>query len=80
MVDYEKLQEAVQALRPYYDIDKIKPWSVYVWTKNALNEDGENIFDIELDRIVCYGNFKETDIIPETLPIIANIQKFLEKY
>ena len=44
MNNYDKLCEVVDRLRPYYDIDKIKPWSVYVWSKTNSIDDSENLF------------------------------------
>ena len=32
---YEELVEVAHKIDPYYDIDKIKPYSVYIWTKNG---------------------------------------------
>ena len=69
-----KLLEAVEAIKPYYDVDKIRPYRVYVWTKGDL---GENVFDIEVDSIYRYN--PDHKIPKEVMPIIANIQKHLEK-
>lgn len=76
---YEELCQAVNEIIPYYDIDKIKPYSVYIWTKGNEDADvntneywGENVFDIMEDEIVFYV---EDHIIPEkVMPIIQNIQ------
>lgn len=75
---YEDLRVAAGELDPYYDIDKVKAWSVYVWTK-PCNEDehGKNVFDIEKDEIVFYD---KNHIIPEeVMPIIENIQNKLKE-
>lgn len=29
---YKELRQAVKEIEPYYDVDKIKPYSVYIWT------------------------------------------------
>lgn len=69
---YEELVEVANKIRPYYDIDKIKPYSVYIWTKSEYNDFGENVFDIESDGIEFYD--KEHKIIEDALPIIKEIQ------
>ena len=76
---YEELVQAANEIIPYYDIDKIKSYSVYIWTKGNEDADinteeywGSNVFDIQEDRIVFYV---EDHIIPEeVMPIIQNIQ------
>lgn len=79
MNNYDKLCEVVDRLRPYYDIDKIKPWSVYVWSKTNSIDDSENLFDIMKNDIICYGNFRKENIIIDCLDIIKEIQKYLEE-
>ena len=79
---YMELHKAVDEIRPYYDIDKIKPYSVYIWSK-VSEEDyqsddnfyGENVFDIIKDKIVFYN--KDHKIPDEVMPIIRNIQSKL---
>ena len=79
---YMELHKAVDQIRPYYDIDKIKPYSVYIWTKDMVGDDGliiygDNVFDIRKDEIVFYD---KNHVIPEELmPIIRNIQSKLMK-
>ena len=70
---YEELVQAAREIEPYYDIDKIKSYSVYIWTKTGgLDGEGENVFDIVENEIIFYV---EDHIIPEeVLPIIQNIQ------
>lgn len=76
---YEELVQAANEITPYYDIDKIKSYSVYIWTKGNEDADinteeywGSNVFDIQEDKIVFYV---EDHIIPEeVMPIIQNIQ------
>ena len=46
---YNELIQISKEILPYYSIDKIKSYSVYIWTKG---EDGENVFDIEEDEII----------------------------
>lgn len=76
--EFDKLIKIADELRPYYDIDKIKPWSVYVWSKSTPTSEGDNIFDITKNKIICYGNFKEENIVSESLPIIKKIQEYLK--
>lgn len=75
---YEELVEISKEILRYYDIDKIKPFAVYIWTKPYDdNDDGENVFDIYDDEIVFYN--KEHKIIEEALPIINSIQYKLKE-
>ena len=68
---YEELRNVSYELLPYYDIDKIKSYSVYVWSKTT-DDFEENLFDIEPDDITFYN--KEHKIIKDALPIIEKIQ------
>ena len=80
---YKELTEAVDEIRPYYDVDKVKRGSVYIWTKDnpdSFNEDdrwGQNVFDIQEDELVFYA--KDHVIIEEAKPIIKKIQKKLRE-
>ena len=75
---YKELTEAVDEIRPYYDVDKVKRGSVYIWTKDnpdSFNEDdrwGQNVFDIQEDELVFYT--KDHVIIEEAKPVIEKIQ------
>lgn len=74
---YAELVQAAKAIEPYYDIDKIKSYSVYIWTKgdgdpNSDNYWGENVFDIQEDRLVFY--VEDHKIPDDVMPIIQNIQ------
>lgn len=81
---YKELCEAVKELQPYYDIDKIKPYSVYVWSKpnnyesDNVDDWGVNLFDICEDRIIYYVD--GYTIPNEVMPIIENIQHKLGEY
>lgn len=68
---YDDLIRIVKPLYKYYDIDKIKPYAVYVWDK----EDDKNIFDICDNEIVLY---EDVEIIEEAKPIIKKIQQQLK--
>lgn len=70
---YNELRQISKEILPYYDIDKIKSYSVYIWTKG---DDSENVFDIQADRIVFY---EEHEIIKEAKPIIAMMQEKLKE-
>lgn len=80
---YKELTEAVDEIRPYYDADKVKRGSVYIWTKDnpdSFNEDdrwGQNVFDIQEDELVFYA--KDHVIIEEAKPVIKKIQKKLRE-
>lgn len=75
---YDILCEKVSKLYPYYDIDKIKTYGVYVWNKADNFDDQDNIFDIMSDEIVFYTD--DHTIIEEAKPIIEDIQNFIKKY
>lgn len=74
----ERLREAIKELEYYYDVDKVKPYSVYVWTKGNDEDDfGENVFDIYKNEIVYFN--KGHRISEEVMPIIKRIQKELNE-
>lgn len=76
---YEELVKISKEILPYYDVDKVKFDSVYIWTK--YDEFGRNVFDIISDDIYIYN--KEHKIIEESIPIINKIQcklKEIENY
>lgn len=73
---YEELTCISKELLLYYDIDKIKPYSVYVWSKEESDDFGENLFDIGADDIYFYN--KEHEIIKDALPVIVKIQSKLK--
>lgn len=77
---YDELVETTREILPYYDIDKIKPYSVYIWSKEDKNDPtnwGSNVFDINANEIVFYD--KNHKIIKEALPIINKIQYKLKE-
>ena len=75
---YDILCEKVSKLYPYYDIDKVKDYGVYVWNKADNLDDQDNIFDIMSDEIVFYTD--DHTMIEEAKPIIKDIQNFIKKY
>lgn len=66
---YNELVQISKDILPYYDIDKIKTSSVYIWTKG---ENSDNVFDIIEDEIIFY--VEDHVIIDEAKPIIEKIQ------
>lgn len=73
---YNELCQISKEILPYYDIDKIKMYSVYIWTKgNGEDDYGENVFDIQKDKIVYY--VKDHEIPNEVMSIIQKIQSKL---
>lgn len=75
---YDSLCEIASEILPYYDIDKIKTYAVYVWNKADNLEDQWNVFDIYSNEIVMYD--KEHEIIEEAKPIIKKIQDKLKEF
>jgi hypothetical protein len=77
-IAYDELVEICEKIRQYYDIDKIKSYSVYIWTKDSSEDvfDGDNVFDILADRLQFYV---EHEIIDEAKPIIEEIQMKLKE-
>lgn len=73
---YNELLSIVQEIKPYYDIDKIKPYSVYVWNKGQEGVEDRNLFDINSDEIIFY---EEHEIIEETKDIIKRIQNKIKE-
>ena len=73
---YKELVEIVDELKEYYDIDKIKSYSVYVWNKEKEGIQDRNLFDINSDNITYYEHH---EIIKEAIPIIKRIQNKLKE-
>lgn len=71
---YTELEKIVKEILLYYDVDKVKPYSVYIWTKG---ENGDNVFDIIANEIEFY--VKDHIIIEEAKPIIEKIQSKLQE-
>ena len=76
LLDIE-LRQAVEEIRHWYDVDKVKPYSVYIWTKDTDDSWGENVFDIMEYEIVYY--VKDHVIPDEVMPIVENIQEILKE-
>ena len=69
----DKLFKIAHKIEPWYDIDKVKDYAVYIWTKG---EYGENVFDILADELIFYT---QHEVIPEAVPTILRIQKQLKE-
>lgn len=74
--EFDKLFKIAHEIEPWYTVDKVKSYAVYIWTKDTDNNFGKNVFDIEADNIVFYTDHK---IIPEAFPAIQHIQEQLKK-
>lgn len=74
---HNELVDICKDIYDYYDIDKIKLHSVYIWTKEAKEDEwGENVFDIHSDKLIFY---KEHEVIEDAKPIIEKIQQKLKE-
>lgn len=78
----KELREISDEIRPYYDIDKVKIYSVYIWTKDSFDLDNtemidDNLFDIQAHELIMYD--KNHIIIEEAIPIIEKIQDKLKE-
>ena len=74
---FEKLWETSMLLEKYYDIDKVKPWVVYVYDKDDSKNKDWGLFDIYKNEIIFYTD--NHTIIEEAKPIIKMIQELLEE-
>lgn len=70
---YDELCRISKEILPYYDVDKIKSYSVYIWTKG---DNGQNVFDIQTDKVVYYADHV---IYKGAESIIAKIQAKLKE-
>ena len=79
-----ELYKLAHRLETWFDIDKVKDYAVYVWTKDSGDEtveemDGECVFDILEDSIAFYPCKKSYDLPAEAMPIIGAIQSKLRE-
>ena len=74
--EFDKLFKIAHEIEPWYTVDKVKDYAVYIWTKDTDEDFGKNTFDIKADDIVFYVDH---EIIPEALPAIQRIQEQLKK-
>lgn len=79
---YDELWALSHELTPWFDIDKVKPYSVYVWTKDTEDPccvHGENVFDIFYDRLQFYQCMNQWEMPNEAMPVIKKIQDKLKE-
>ena len=79
---YDELWTSAHKLQPWFDIDKVKTYSVYVWTKDCDDPDcpfGENVFDIYYDHLQFYQCTKPWRLPNEAWPVIQEIQAKLKE-
>ena len=69
-----ELKALAMELYPWFDVDKVKSYAVYVWTKDEEHFLGENVFDIYPDRLQFYTCHTSWVIPNEAMPIIKKIQ------
>ena len=74
--EFDKLFKIAHEIEPWYTVDKVKDYAVYIWTKDTDEDFGKNPFDIKADDIMFYVDH---EIIPEALPAIQRIQEQLKK-
>lgn len=77
---FKELCKLAYELEPWFDIDKVKSYSVYVWTKDSDDSEnpfGWNVFDIYADRLQFYTCPKSWALPNEAIPIIKKIQEKL---
>lgn len=84
---YKELLDLANELSPWFDIDKISWYSVYVWTKDDGDFGGQNVFDIFADYLQFYNSMKPWRLPVEALPVIQKtqekmreIRRFLEDF
>lgn len=81
---FKELWNLSHELSPWFDIDKVKTYSVYVWTKGDDEDEdypfGENVFDIYADRLHFYHCHHQWDLPIEAMPIIKKIQDKLKEF
>jgi len=75
---YNKLFELKEKLKPYYKVDKIKSYCIYIYSEDFISDECDgNIFDLYPHGIHCIGNFTKNKIIPEALSILKEMQKYI---
>ena len=78
---YYELAVLATKLNPWFDIDKIRSHSVYVWSKDSDEDtfDGVNVFDIYPDYIQFYPCAYPWTMPAEAIPVIMDIQEKLKE-
>lgn len=77
---YKELWDLAHELQPWFDIDKVKPYSVYVWTRDSEDPDlGENVFDICSNHLQFYHCEHPWRLANEAMLVIEKIQEKLKE-
>ena len=86
---YAELRKLADELKPWFDIDKVKSYAVYVWYRPSeedlkhpncpYDEFGENVFDIFADYLQFYQSSWPWRLPNEAIPIINKIQEKLKE-
>ena len=76
---YDDLWDVAHEIQPWYDVDKVKWYSVYIWTKDSQDKPygGKNVFDICADEIYYYD--EDHSIPDDAWPVIHKIQEKLRE-
>ena len=70
----DELWQVSREIKPWYGVDKVKGYAVYIWTKG---KDGENVFDICADKLLFY--VEDHEVIEEAKSTIEKIQAKLKE-
>ena len=73
---YYRLFDLATKLKPWFDIDKVKAFGVYVWTKG---DDCENVFGIYAEKIQFYTCEAPWEMPNEAMEIVRQIQDVLKE-
>ena len=86
---YDELRNLAHELEQWFDIDKIKPYGVYVWYRPSeedlkhpncpYDEFGENVFDIFSDYLQFYRSSWPWRLPNESMEVIKKIQAKLKE-
>lgn len=84
---YDDLRRLADELETWFDVDKVKPYGVYVWNRPSeedlkhpncpYDEFGENVFDIFADHLQFYHSSWPWRLPNEAMPVIKKIQEKL---
>lgn len=74
---YKELVDLANELSPWFDIDKVSWYSVYVWTKE--DSTNQNVFDIFADYLQFYNSTNPWRLPVEAFPIIQKIQEKMKE-
>lgn len=77
----DELWEVAHEPNPWYDVDKVKDWGVYIWTKPGDDKFSDrNVFDICFDGITYYvdGYIIPDDAWPYINRVLAKLKEIRE--